>query len=288
MRFLPHIQVMSLAALLQAGWPLVARPADPEVAASPVPPAMLTQSDGTWAPWQERLRTLNALTSRLSADDAAALVRFATQPGVPKDFQPAEWHAYANDAFNVLRRQEPMPEDYPAALLALAANAEANDTLRDYAVQHIAVLAETPGPQADALRAELWRQVAEPKHTRAGTALLGLEPLVKLLPDEQKRLSETALAWAEGGGDIGPGAQVTGLQVCLHQRVKEVLPIARRRAYDEKADAAVRRSCVAILGAMGGTDDLNRLASSDLRHAARYKAAVEAAIKHLASRENIP
>jgi hypothetical protein len=285
MRFLPHIQVLSLAGLLQAGWPLVARPAEPEVVAPPAPPAILLQGDGSWAPWQERLRTLNALTSRLSGDDAAALIRFATQPGVPKDFQPAEWHAYANDAFNVLRRQQPLPEDYPAALLALSANADADDTLRDYAVQHIAVLAETPGPQVDALRAELWRQVSEPAHTRAGTALLGLEPLVKHLPDEQKRLTETALVWAEGAGDVGPGAQVTGLQVCLHQRVKEVLPVARRRAYDEKADAAVRRSCVAILGAMGVADDLNRLATSNLRQAARYQAAVEAAILKIQQRE---
>ena len=286
MRLLPHIQVLSLAALLQAGWPLVARPAEPEVVAPPAPPAILLQGDGSWAPWQERLRTLNALTSRLSGDDATALVRFATQPGVPKGFQPAEWHAYANDAFNVLRRQQPLPEDYPAALLALSANADADDTLRDYAVQHIAVLAETPGRQADALRAELWRQVAEPKHTRAGTALLGLEPLVKLLPDEQKRLSETALAWAEGAGDVGPGAQVTGLQVCLHQRVKEVLPIARRRAYDEKADAAVRRSCVAILGHLGDGGDLALLRKAPFKDHTRYRSAVTAAIKQLASREN--
>ena len=285
MRFLPHIQVLSLAALLQAGWPLAARPAEPGVVAPPAPPAILLQGDGSWAPWQERLRTLNALTSRLSGDDATALVRFATQPGVPKGFQPAEWHAYANDAFNVLRRQQPLPEDYPAALLALSANAVADDTLRDYAVQHIAVLAETPGRQADALRAELWRQVAEPKHTRAGTALLGLEPLVKHLPDEQKRLTETALVWAEGAGDVGPGAQVTGLQVCLHQCVKEVLPIARHRAHGDKADAAVRRSCVAILGAMGVADDLNRLATSNLRQAARYQAAVEAAILKIQQRE---
>ncbi|MCC5846268.1 MAG: hypothetical protein JJU05_18625 [Verrucomicrobia bacterium] len=165
----------------------------------------------------------------------------------PHRMIPGQWHACVNDLFSRLTRQTPPGFNLEEALITTAR--EAGDTvIRDYALQHLAILGA--GSEHGASRALLREASGWSESSLSGTALLNLYHLKDGLEDGT--LAERALAVAANPAAHG-ASRSTALQIGVlledERFLDPAVDIARRTPV-----VAHRVSALRVISVFGGPE----------------------------------
>lgn len=176
-----------------------------------------------------------------------------------------------NDLINVLRRQQPAIPGLSDLLISIYQNPAHDQTMRDYAVQHMAALHGT-GPKVEAT---LWEATQETQSSVAGTALLALHRRQA----DRARLMQTALKMA-ADAQAAEWARIPALRVCGHLEVPGSAQVARDLLNGE-ASASVKMAAIATLGEVGDVTDIPMLENIRYGSQQRLVPAVERALNLL-------
>jgi len=191
-----------------------------------LPPHLVGLEQGTWS---ERMLFIRQLPSTMEVAECEQLMTWLKSPMSPGEIH-MDGHVIRNEAMSALRRQQKINQRLTEVLISIAQDANQDDTLRGYAVQHLSSWhEERDNPHhRELIRNCLWRLVADKTYEHGGTSLLALWRL-SYLDNEINRssLAETARKYVEGD-DTLPGNIVAGLQVCAEMNVEAVLPAATR------------------------------------------------------------
>jgi len=167
-----------------------------------------------------------------------------------------------------------------------------NIVIRDYALQHLALLSERlDGPmiwepglvqgQQKLIQEILWKSAEARDSSIAGTALLGLNRISESHPElDRNRLGQAAVAMTESGVD--EAARVTAFQVCARLHVNEARPLTVTAAQADSS-SIVRISAIGAIGIFGNPNDLpilNQIAAQNVR----FKPAAMMAMKKIQER----
>lgn len=165
-----------------------------------------------------------------------------------------------------------------------------NLVIRDYAVQHLAILSERldqPSGWAPAkiqaqksdIEKALWRVVDEDRSSIFGTALLGLIRISENDPNvDRQRLGQAALK-AASSLETQEAARITAFQVCAQLHMNEILPLATEVAQNDSS-TMVRISAIGTLGLIGDSSQtpiLEQIAQAN----PRLKPVVTAALQRI-------
>jgi hypothetical protein len=167
-----------------------------------------------------------------------------------------------------------------------------NIVIRDYALQHLALLNERlDGPmiwesklvqtQQKLIQETLWQCAEARDSSIAGTALLALARLSETHDEvDRNRLAEAATAMTDGKTD--EAARVTAFQVCARLKTANARPLAVNAAQTDSS-SIVRTSAIGALGLIGNEDDvaiLDQIAGKD----ARFRTVAMLAMKKIQER----
>ena len=240
------------AAILNAAQPLerrtVQRDAMSPTAENALTVGNLALSGIDYATYQ---RERVALFAAAEPGDFAALFTHLRRDARPPLMQPGQWHACVNDLFSRLTHRPPPGLDLERELITVVHKAE-DVVVRDYALQHLAILAAAEkGPQPEASLA-LLREAATWKASElSGTALINLYHLGDGVDDGA--LADRALAVATDPA-AREAARSTALQIGVLLKDERFLApaveIARRSPI-----VAHRASAARAIAVFGGPEE---------------------------------
>jgi hypothetical protein len=180
----------------------------------------------------------------------------------PTTIRPELMRAHKDAMLERLHDMEPLPEGVADFFVELYRDANQDEAVRDYALQHMGPLYERllalPDREADrgTLRNEMWSAAASGEGTYGGTALLALAHLGDQTPDiDRDRLRAEALRLAAEGD---APSRIAALSLCARLDAAEVLPAARL-AVEDRTNLPLRMAALNALARLGGDDDLARL-----------------------------
>lgn len=152
-----------------------------------------------------------------------------------------------------------------------------NIVIRDYAVQHLALLSERLDrpiawdvsliqAQQKLIQDSLFKCAEARDSSMSGTALLGLTAISETHSEvDRDRLGQAAVAMA--GVGVDEAARVTAFQVCARLQVSNALPVTVNAAQTDP-NSIIRVSAIGALGLFGHADDipiLNQIAENSSR-----------------------
>jgi hypothetical protein len=215
------------------------------------PPPSLESVLAAGLPFDHRLAAIHALPARLDSATRSALLATVTAPAQVPGLTLSQSHAFKNDCLNALGRQsEPaFRAELAARLRGMSADSAQHPAMRDYALQHLAVL----GAEVDDGSAHL-AALDGSDPALAATALLHLlarERTGALTPALRARAAETALRLA-ADIRVAETSRATALQVCARLKLPEARPIAEALARSDRTGIPLRIAAVAALGDLGG------------------------------------
>lgn len=230
-----------------------------ETPASPTLATALSMKAGL--SFDERLAVVHALPSVLSSDQIVALTAFVSARSGPAGLDAGEVYALKNDAINALTRQQGFLPKLVPVLAGIYTDKKQDEVMRDYALQHLAVIA------LDGSNAYKWVQhwqavgAADTESELAATAMLHLVSASEknmLTGAQKQKLGSIALRMAsdQNKPDV---SRITALQVCTRLKVSAARELAYTLAQSPDAGFPLRISAIATLGDLGGGDE--RIAS---------------------------
>lgn len=213
----------------------------------------------------ERQKAARALPKNLTAEERAILASFLKTWHDEDGNQVG--HVLKNDLMDALIAQETPAMDIAELFAAVYRDANQNIVIRDYAVQHLALLVErlqeAPAgwsetqieSQQKVVEGVLLEILTYPDSRLAGTALLGLTRLSESgFPIDRIRLSDAALKMASDSKSPSE-ARITAFQVCARLGAREALPLLTETA-QRSEDTMARISAVSALGILGNAPEL--------------------------------
>jgi HEAT repeat protein len=242
---------------------------------------------------QRSLSTEPKETSKdLSRPEVEALFGFLLEKHPEDDTQRG--HVLKSDLMDALCAQSNLQPDLTKVLAELYHDLDQNVVIRDYAVQHLALLDErlTEGvswssseieTQGQLIERLLWEASAESDSSIGGTALLALMRSLKTNDQlAQERLASTALRLANDRA-ISPLARISAIQVCGQIQVHAALPHLCRTA-EQDSNFTVRISAIGALGQIGNANTVEVLKKIAREQNPRLDAAVTVALARLGQR----
>ncbi|AHF94697.1 hypothetical protein OPIT5_23625 [Opitutaceae bacterium TAV5] len=229
-----------------------------EVREAPPSPTLATAlSLKTGLPFDERLAVVHALPAILSPDHIVALTAFVSARSGPAGLDAGEIYALKNDAINALTRQQGFVEKLVPILAGVYADRKQDAVMRDYALQHLAVIA------LDGSKAYKWVQhwqavgAADAEPELAATAMLHLVSASEKnsLSAAQKQKLESAALRMASDKDKPDVSRITALQVCTRLKVSAARQLAFSLAQSPEAGFPLRISAIAALGDLGQGDE---------------------------------
>lgn len=232
--------------------------------------ATLPVSDADYAAYQKKA---DSLYGDADAEAVRTFFDHLRRGHRPPLMRRKQWHACVNDVFARLIAKAPGEVEVDT-LLATAARKAADTVVRDYALQHLALLAgagQGPGeqappppktPEAATAIEVLWEATGWRETSLAGTALLNLYRLKEGMGGDT-RLADTALEVASDPGAHG-AARSTALQVGLNLGDARFLEPARTIA-DRTPVLAHRVSATRVLATHAKPEDRTLLLQLRLR-----------------------
>jgi len=196
-------------------------------------------------------------------------------------------HVLKNDLMDALVGQKTPGRALVELFNGIYQDKSQNSVIRDYALQHLALLSERlDGPmiwesglvqsQQKSIQDILWKSAEARESSIAGTALLGLTRISETHPEvDRNRLGQAAVAMTEVG--IDEAARVTAFQVCARLHVETALPLTVKAAQNDSS-SIVRMSAIGALGLIGSADViplLNQIAQQNVRYRSVAVRAVE-------------
>jgi hypothetical protein len=233
---------------------------DGEVSEAPPSPTLataLSMKAGLF--FDERLAVVHALPPILSPDQTAALTAFVSARSGPAGLDAGEVYALKNDTINALTRQQKSLPQLVPILAGIYADTEQDATMRDYALQHLAVIA------LDGSNAYKWTQhwqavdadAPDTEPELAATALLHLVSSSEkniLTAAQGQKLGSAALRMAsdQNKPDV---SRITALQACVRLKLSAARELALTLAQSPDAGFPLRISAIAALGDLGQGDE---------------------------------
>lgn len=237
-----------------------------------------------------RQRAVRALPKDLTPEHRKILTDFLTAPHEEDNGQAG--HVLKNDIMDSLIGQQTPGRGLADLFIKISQDKNQNVVIRDYALQHLALLSERlDGPtvwDAKLVRAQqtliqdaLWQSAGVRESSTAGTALLGLTRISETHPELDKtRLSQAAIDMTATGVD--EAARVTAFQVAARFQPAGALPLLLRAAQTDPS-SIVRISAIGALGVIASADALPAL-NQIAEQTPRYKAVAERAMKKIQER----
>jgi hypothetical protein len=234
-----------------------------------------------------RQKAVRALPRDLFPEHRKVLTDFLAARHPEDDGQGG--HVLKNDIMDALIGQKTPGRGLADLFIGIYQDKSQNIVIRDYALQHLALLSERlDGPmiwdsglvqtQQKLIQETLWQCAEARDSSMAGTALLGLTRISETHSDfDRNRLGQAAIAMTDAGVD--EAARVTAFQVCARLRVSNALPLTINAAQTDSS-SIVRISAIGALGLFGNVDQvpiLNQIAERN----ARFKAAAVLAMKKI-------
>lgn len=223
------------------------------VSREPVPAGIATLTVGdlveSGADYDAYQRNRASLLATADTGDFAVWFGQLRRDERPPLMRRGQWHACVNDLFSHLTRHPMQELDLQGELISVIREAE-DTVVRDYALQHIAILARAKPADSGAALSVLREAATWKNSPLSGTALLNLYHLDQGLDDGA--LAESALAVA-GDPTAHEASRSTALQVGVLLNDKRFLApaadIARRSPI-----VAHRASAARALAAFGGPE----------------------------------
>lgn len=271
--------------------PLVGRPA----ADSPIHSVLTPSSPAAYV---QLLQRIDALPDTLTEAEAHAICRALREdlPDYPQ-LPAGQKHHLANQLMDAVLRQKSPGVWLAEGLAQIWQSKKADETLRDYALQHLAQLMEGRGPAS--LHLSSWRSTGLPvlvaaardvDQRSAGTALLALHflsspPAVSGSTGLQVPELDDLIDSVAGNEKAHPAARAAAFQTGAARNRSNSLAAARRLAGDPSVNSGLRLSAIHYLGACGdGAADRDLLTAVERENDVRYLTASQSARTRLLSR----
>ena len=239
-------------------------------------------------PFLERQQLVRSLPNTLSPDELRTFYGFLLQPH-PED-NTQRGHVLKSDLMDALVRQTDVDRELAGVLTELYQNPAQHAVLRDYAIQHLAMLFERLDSSvawpADLLAGQrehilnvLWT-AATSDSTVGGTALLALNRLLDNADSAAAdRLATVALRFA-ADPTANSLLRISAFQVCGHRRLQDSLPLLVHSAQSE-TEIAVRIAAIGSLGALGDPGAISTLRQIETEGTERLRPAITLALHRL-------
>jgi hypothetical protein len=246
--------------------------------------------------YRQLLSRIDLLPDTLTEPESMT-VCLALRRGLPeyKSLPQPQQHHLANQLMNALFRQQSRGEWLAAELAAVWRSKTADETLRDYAMQHLARLMEDgrkSSPHLTAWRAAgipVLREAARDTGNRsAGTAILALHHLAvnsatnpPVIPVPE--LEDLVMSVAEDTA-ANASARAAAFQSAAALGHDGLLDAARSLAGDAGAPSGLRLSAIHYLGVCGMAGDRDLLNLIEAEDDLRFRPASRTALSRLISR----
>ena len=158
--------------------------------------------------------------------ESAIAERFGRQPEAAAEAE--QWASDMNDVMDEMLNRSEIPADYAETMVALFRDESRGDVIRDFAVQHIGLYAETlnmrgkydaDSTESATLRDALW-DAAEETHTIvAAAAFRALADMAVFDPRIDASRLDNRLASCVADSSASPAARVMAAQICGERRV---------------------------------------------------------------------
>ena len=154
-----------------------------------------------------------------------------------------------NDVMDEMLNRSEIPADYAETMVALFRDKSRGDVIRDFAVQHIGLYAETlnmrgkydaDSAESAALRDALWNAAEETRTIVAVAAFRALADMVAFDPRVDASRLDNRLASCVADGAASPAARVMAAQLCGERRIAAAKPALARLAADRRESEPLR------------------------------------------------
>jgi hypothetical protein len=250
----------------------------------PVLSDMVQQILSDEASYMDRARAIKELGRNLSADDIAALRSFLLISPEDSAVRPIALNSLKNDVLEVLMDQIVMPEALGQQIVDMFNNPNSDYMWREYCLQFMEPLhekrisnieqgtpnAEVVSNELQVVRQTLFSALDERDEDLAGTALLGLNRLVR---DGREIDSDAVTAKAieiAADGTASERCRLTAMRIAASKKNPDVLPAARDLVQNAKTDL-LKAAAITTLGDFADPQDkslLTKLAASGNRQIA--------------------
>ena len=185
----------------------------------------------------------------VSAASKSAMDSFVVHRHVPPAEDAAQYASDLNDEMDEMLNRSEIPTDYAKAMVALFRDKSLGDVVRDFAVQHIGLYAETlnmrgkydaDSREAETLRGALWDAADEPRTIVAAAAFRALADMATFDPSIDANRLDSRLASCIADSSASPAARVMAAQLCGERRVVAAKPVLERIAADRAQPEPLR------------------------------------------------
>ena len=177
----------------------------------------------------------------VSAASKSAMDSFVVHRHVPSAEDAAQYASDLNDEMDEMLNRIDIPADYADTMVVLFRDKSQGDVIRDFAVQHIGLYAETLNMRgkydADAtesatLRDALWDAAEETRTIVAVAAFRALADMAAFDPRIDVNRLDSRLASCVADASASPAARVMAAQLCGEHRVVAATPALAAIAAD--------------------------------------------------------
>ena len=156
-----------------------------------------------------------------------------------------------NDVMDEMLNRSDIPADYAEAMVAIFRDKSHGDAIRDFAVQHIGLYAETlrmrgrydaESREMAMLRDALWDAADETRTLVAAAAFRALADMAASDPHIDAGRLDARLVSCVGDSAASPAARVMAAQLCGERRVVAAKPALVAVASDRVQPEALRRA----------------------------------------------
>ena len=154
-----------------------------------------------------------------------------------------------NDVMDEMLNRSEIPADYPETMVAIFRDKTQGDVVRDFAVQHIGLYAETmnmrgkynaDSTESATLRDELWDAAEETRTIVAAAAFRALADMAAFDPHIDASRLDSRLAACVADSSASPASRVMAAQLCGERRVVAAKPVLARIAADRSQPEPLR------------------------------------------------
>ncbi len=235
--------------------------------------------------YETRNGALGSIARRrdLSRNDVALLMAYV---GSTNDVLRVErTAALKNDVLNLLRNQEPVPNDLADLLVGMFRANNHPPAVLDYCLQHLGAMQDDLADPVlrDRIRAVLVEAAKRIRFPYAGTALYSLAEDRRGGAARNAELKRLALTMCDPSAN--PIARIAAVQLAGQRGWRDALPILRKTLKESRRDAVVDIATIGSIGLLGETDDLPLLESMRKKGSMRLRPAIDAAIRRIKERD---
>ena len=169
------------------------------------------------------------------------------QPNLSVDV--AQYASDMNDVMDEMLNRSDIPADYAETMVALFRDKSQDDVIRDFAVQHIGLYAETlqmrgkydaDASESATLRDALWDAAEEVRTIVAVAAFRALADMAAFDPHIDAKRLDNQLASCVADSSASPAARVMAAQLCGERRVASARAALAAIAADRAQPAPLR------------------------------------------------